>query len=109
MKRGDCVIINTPENVRLHNTGATILRHVPDADYYLLDAPAAATGCFRALEHEIELIPPAERNLRELSGVPRKGMIFTGDICTRCGGSNVVQTGTCRTCQDCGENSGGCS
>lgn len=32
----------------------------------------------------------------------------TGDICTRCGGSRFQQTGTCKTCLDCGEP-GGCS
>jgi ribonucleoside-diphosphate reductase alpha chain len=31
----------------------------------------------------------------------------TGEICQRCGGS-VVQTGTCRTCVECGESLGGC-
>lgn len=34
---------------------------------------------------------------------------FTGDICHDCGGPNMVRTGTCLTCQDCGTASGGCS
>jgi hypothetical protein len=32
----------------------------------------------------------------------------TGDVCVKCGGSRFQQTGTCKTCLDCGEP-GGCS
>lgn len=31
----------------------------------------------------------------------------SGDPCPRCGGI-MVRTGTCSTCQSCGESSGGC-
>lgn len=31
----------------------------------------------------------------------------TGETCPRCGGF-LVRTGTCMTCQGCGESSGGC-
>lgn len=31
----------------------------------------------------------------------------TGDLCPRCGGL-MVRTGTCSTCQSCGDSSGGC-
>lgn len=31
----------------------------------------------------------------------------TGETCKRCGGF-LVRTGTCMTCQGCGESSGGC-
>ena len=31
----------------------------------------------------------------------------SGDLCSRCGGM-MVRTGTCLTCQSCGESSGGC-
>lgn len=34
---------------------------------------------------------------------------FSGDICADCGGTTMVRTGTCLTCQDCGSSSGGCS
>lgn len=34
---------------------------------------------------------------------------YSGDICADCGGPNMVRTGTCLTCQDCGSSSGGCS
>lgn len=34
---------------------------------------------------------------------------ITGEICKECQGMNVVRTGTCLTCQDCGSTSGGCA
>lgn len=30
----------------------------------------------------------------------------TGDVCADCGGANLVRTGSCVTCQDCGRNEG---
>ena len=41
-------------------------------------------------------------------GVRRSAAPATGDVCRRCGGANLARTGTCLTCQDCGESSGGC-
>lgn len=34
---------------------------------------------------------------------------FTGDFCLSCGSLEMVRTGTCTTCQACGNTSGGCS
>lgn len=34
---------------------------------------------------------------------------YSGDVCHTCGSPNMVRTGTCLTCQDCGDSSGGCS
>jgi ribosomal protein L40E len=34
---------------------------------------------------------------------------FSGSVCQKCGSFNMVRTGTCETCQDCSETSGGCS
>ncbi len=33
--------------------------------------------------------------------------VATGNLCPRCGGL-MVRTGTCLTCQSCGDSSGGC-
>jgi hypothetical protein len=30
----------------------------------------------------------------------------TGNACRKCGGANLIRTGTCVTCQDCGDNEG---
>jgi hypothetical protein len=35
--------------------------------------------------------------------------MLAGEICRDCGGPNMVRTGTCLTCQDCGSTSGGCT
>lgn len=37
----------------------------------------------------------------------RKSSSSTGETCKKCLGSNFIQSGTCKTCADCGE-SGGC-
>jgi hypothetical protein len=47
------------------------------------------------------------------SGIPALGLRtkhpeYTGEACGRCGSLNLVRTGTCKTCQDCGDSSGGC-
>jgi hypothetical protein len=34
---------------------------------------------------------------------------YSGSVCQKCGSFNMVRTGTCETCQDCSETSGGCS
>lgn len=31
---------------------------------------------------------------------------FTGDSCDRCGGTRMLRSGTCLTCQDCGATTG---
>lgn len=33
---------------------------------------------------------------------------WTGNCCSHCGGQ-LVRTGTCETCMNCGETTGGCS
>lgn len=38
---------------------------------------------------------------------PRPVATATGDLCPKCGGL-MVRTGTCQTCQGCGDSSGGC-
>ncbi|MFA5173124.1 MAG: vitamin B12-dependent ribonucleotide reductase [Candidatus Paceibacterota bacterium] len=38
----------------------------------------------------------------------KNGQVFSGTVCKKCGGM-MVRTGTCQTCLECGESSGGCS
>jgi ribonucleoside-diphosphate reductase alpha chain len=40
---------------------------------------------------------------------PRVRLTHDGTACTNCGSTRVTQTGTCRTCLDCGTSIGGCS
>lgn len=48
---------------------------------------------------------PGVPNLAARRGRQQSGA--SGDLCPRCGGI-MVRTGTCSTCQSCGESSGGC-
>lgn len=35
----------------------------------------------------------------------RREQGFSGDVCTKCGSSRMVRTGSCATCQECGDSS----
>jgi hypothetical protein len=48
---------------------------------------------------------PSVPNLAARAG--SRATVPTGEPCRRCGGL-MVRTGTCLTCQSCGESSGGC-
>lgn len=88
MLTGDRIRLNVPENAQLHGTEATVTQLTEWGAY--VDAPAAATGQFRALWSEME--PAVE---------------YAGECCTTCGSINMIRTGACKTCQDCG-SAGGC-
>ncbi len=49
-------------------------------------------------------LPPANLDLPMPSGAVTPQ--FSGDICHECGSPAMVRTGTCMTCQECGETSG---
>lgn len=87
MHRGDKVRLLLPENERLHNQLAVIDKVESWGAHVLCEA--AAFGEFRALWTEMQLIAQP-----------------TGDVCNICGGSQLVRTGSCITCQDCGANEG---
>lgn len=91
---GVMVELVVPENQRLHGRRARVLS-VEEWGCHLVCA-ASGTGLFRALWEEMNLV---EMGRALLSGV-------TGDVCARCGGSNVVRAGSCACCQDCGETTG---
>jgi hypothetical protein len=66
---------------------------------------ATRTGQYRAAWEE--MAPAAEVPLKKRLMPVAKEM--TGDYCPDCQSPNMVRTGTCNTCQDCGSTSGGCS
>jgi len=85
---------------------------------YVGPLPPAAGGA-------VAIISPPERNgtiaVSKEKGVPtlpikprsphvdRNGKVkgeVTGKYCKDCGGANMIRTGTCETCQDCGSNEG---
>jgi len=40
---------------------------------------------------------------------PRSNVQRSGDFCDTCGSANMIRTGSCLTCADCGTNNGACS
>lgn len=91
IKVGMTVVIDTPDNERLHGTQAMV-DAIEDWGVHL-NAPAAATGRFRASWWEM--------NTHE-----KPKAVVTGEACDMCGSFNIQRTGACKTCQDCGTNSG---
>ena len=108
------VVIQTPENARLHGTEATVAAWLYDSSGtvigYHLYAPAAATGAFRALFEEVYSL--TARSDKVDDGKKRQQAIasgFTGNACDRCGSLNMVRDGKCERCDDCGSTAGGCA
>ena len=66
-----------------------------------LDAPAAATGRFRALDTEVVAAPDSTQAARAMG--------YTGDSCVTCGSVRMVMDGRCAKCLECGSTAGGCS
>lgn len=89
---GQQVRLNVPENPRLHDTLASV-RELTEWGA-LLDAPAAATGQFRALHSEMAPVGEGRD-----SG-------YTGDPCDLCGSMKVRRSGTCLLCDNCGTTTG---
>lgn len=85
---GDRVRLVTPDNERLHGTTATVKELTEWGAH--CDAPAAASGAFRATWDEMEAL-----------------VTYTGECCTCCGSINLRWSGACKVCENCG-TSGSC-
>ncbi len=101
LRPGQVVHLRTPDNARLDGAAAKIVR-VETWGAHVLTA-AAGTGQFRALHEEI-VVDGADTNAARIEARD-KGM--TGDACETCGGFNMVRSGPCLKCLDCGA-AGGC-
>lgn len=97
MKAKDLVRINAPENERLHGTLATVL--VVEEWGAHLHAPAAETQRFRA--HWSEMEPVDKTTLAQ-----KNGGHYTGNSCSQCGSFDLMRSGTCETCLNCGHGNG---
>lgn len=97
MRVGDVVRLVIPDNPRLDNTQAVVLKLTEWGAHCV--APAAASGTFRALWTEMKLL--------RASDPPTQSSSYTGEFCVACGSSRVRRVGNCKVCDDCGE-SGGC-
>lgn len=97
---GDRVVVSVPENARIHGTVATV-REVTEWGY-VLDAPAAATGTFRAVGDEVVPVKPVKLVSKHAARDPG----YTGDFCALCGSDKMRRNGTCLLCESCGSTSG---
>jgi hypothetical protein len=93
---GVTVRIDSPDNPRLHNQ-IGIVEKIEDWGAHLRTV-AAATGYYRALYEEMK--PVMSKPELEVQ------VEYTGNCCDMCGSLRQLRTGTCVTCQDCGNNSG---
>ena len=50
--------------------------------------------------------PRAEATPKQIALLGPLGVPFTGNACGECGSMNVIPSGTCATCQDCGATTG---
>jgi hypothetical protein len=90
LRPGLRVRLSMPDNPRVHNA----IGVVAEVTAYggRVRTQAAASGEIRAFPSE--MVPAS---------------LATGDVCDRCGGSNMTRSGTCLLCLDCGSTLGGCS
>lgn len=100
---GDAVLLSTPGNPRADGQAGTVAAL---AGWGAHLATAFGSHAFRALWAEMLPAdrPPAVRTSAPVA--PGKAAGYTGEVCMKCGGQHLVRSGTCATCQDCGETSG---
>jgi hypothetical protein len=90
LRPGLRVRLNMPDNPRVHNAVGVVAEITAYGGR--VRTKAAGSGEIRAFPSE--MVPAS---------------LATGDVCDRCGGSNMTRSGTCVLCLDCGSTSGGCS
>lgn len=98
---GDRVRLRTPGNDRLDGTLATVAELTSWGAH--CDAPAAATGRYRAAWCEMEALAD-----RDDGRAVRRALAcgYDQQPCDRCGSLTLRRTGTCLTCETCASTSG---
>jgi hypothetical protein len=120
LREGDRVRLVTPGNLRLHGAPAVVLSLAPWGAFVSCDA--AGSGRFRALWEEMEpwgseLVSAAvvaDTDTPYGLTASGKGTLLakarasgcTGDACDDCGSFNMVRSGSCVACMDCGRTTG---
>ncbi len=92
IQQGSRVRLATPDNPRLDGAYAvvkTLTRYGA-----VVECKLAGSGEFRALFEEM------------VADTARSNGSSAGEFCPECGGANMLRTGSCSTCQDCGSNTG---
>jgi hypothetical protein len=95
-----CVVVAYQDKMRNFHRVAFMEEEVAVLDRVVSKAIARAEGMSKATIEP----KPAPQNSAEIA----RASGFTGNACTnpQCGSFNVRRTGTCETCQDCGNNAG---
>lgn len=106
IEKGTQVILNVPDNPRLHGAPAIVKEATEWGAYVATNA--AATGEFRALTEEMLV----ESEMIQANGVHSEKMQeemliptqYTGDICVHCQSARMRRVGTCLVCSNCGDS-----
>ena len=108
----DQVVLDVPENPRLHNALGRVLMTTEWGAF--VSTPAAASGQFRAAWHEMKpVVSGNDRGKvhangkvygRETMAAVARGYHF--DPCDKCGAFALKRSGVCFTCDVCGSTSG---
>ena len=99
----DAVRLRTPDNPRLDGAPGMIAELHPWGAVVLTGA--AAAGRYRAALDELEPLPGPSL-MAHAGDVETTHGEYVGSPCDVCGGANLVRTGTCTTCLDCGSTTG---
>lgn len=118
LRIGDAVLLVVPDNPRLHGAEAEVAMLAAWGAHVLTDA--AASGRYRAAWEEMRRMQGSVcQDVRGVAtvGAPREVATrtvpqgrdagYTGNVCDRCGSARMRRSGSCETCEDCG-NAGGC-
>lgn len=106
-KLNDTVVLNIPDNPRLHRAISVVESLEPWGAYVL--TKATATGRYRAGWEEMEVVSIGSDATKFPSPIIKaRESGYTGDACEQCGGFRMKRNGACLLCEDCG-SSNGCS
>jgi hypothetical protein len=99
-----CVVVSYQDKMRNFHRAAFLEDEVAVLDRVVAKAVARAEGMSKVVEPKPSPSTAAPQNTAEIA----RASGFTGNACTnpQCGSFNVRRTGTCETCQDCGNNAG---
>jgi hypothetical protein len=103
-----CVVVSYQDKMRNFHRAAFLEDEVAVLDRVVAKAVARAEGMSKSFDHDVARQRMLEARHAGDEVAVAKASGFTGNACTnpQCGSFNVRRTGTCETCQDCGNNAG---
>lgn len=85
-------------------SGDVLELHAPPATALTWPAPLKQLLDAATITQTPPSLDPVQSNHGKTKAAQARG--YSGNVCESCGGLNMVRTGTCETCQDCGWNKG---